>query len=80
MATLEKRIALLEQATPTDMEPPMFVHFVGLGTEASQIERITKGNQSWERQPGESEDALKKRAMRETPPPPPRCRTVFTCW
>ena len=80
MATLEKRIALLEQASPTDMEPPLFVHYVGLGTEAKQIERITKGNQSWERQPDESEDALKDRAMRETPPPHQGCRTVFNCW
>ena len=80
MATLEKRIALLEQATPTDMEPPIFVHFVGLGTEASQIERVTHGGKAWERQPNESEQDLKDRAMRETLPPPPRCRTVFTCW
>lgn len=79
MATLEKRIALLEQATPTDMEPPLFVHFVGLGTEASQIERITHGGKAWKRQPDESEDALKDRVTLETAPPQPGCRTVFLC-
>jgi len=79
MATLEKRIALLEQATPTDTEPPIFVHFVGLGTEASQIERITHGGKAWERQTDESEQDLKDRAMLATEPPQPGCRTVFLC-
>ncbi len=80
MATLEKRIEALEQASPTDTEPPLFVHFVGMGAEPRQIERITHGGKAWERQPDESEQDLKDRAMLGTQPPQPGCRTVFNCW
>ena len=80
MATLEKRIEALEQASPSDNMGPMFIHFVSLGDEARQIQRITKGNQVWQRQPDESEQDLKDRALREVTPPPPMCRTVFLCY
>lgn len=79
MATLENRIAALEQASPNDMEPPIFIHFVGMGAEAVPIERITHGGKAWERQPDESEQDLKDRAMRDTGQAQPGCRTVFLC-
>jgi hypothetical protein len=79
MQALEKRVTALEQASPTTNREPLFIHLVGLGTQDSEIERITKGNQEWQRQPGESEQDLKDRAIREVPPPKPGCSTVFLC-
>lgn len=79
MQTTEKRIAALEQASLTNIGP-LFVHLVGLGTKDSEIQRITKGNREWQRQPGESEQDLKDRAMREVPPPLTGCSTVFLCF
>ena len=79
MSTLEKRIATLEQANPSNIGP-MFIHFVGLDTKDSEIERITKGNQEWQRQPGESEQELKDRAISEVTPPKAGCSTVFLCY
>lgn len=80
MATLEKRIEALEQASLADNMGPMFIHFVGLDTKDSEIQRITKGAQEWQRQPDESEQALKDRATREVAPPPPKCCTMFLCY
>jgi len=77
--TLEKRIEALEQANPTDKEPPMFIRFVGMDAEPEPIERITHGGKTWERHPDESEQDLKNRALLETAPPKPGCRTVFLC-
>ena len=79
MATLEKRIADLEQAKPAAIGP-FFIHFVGMDTKDSEIQRITKGSQEWQRQPGESEHELKERAKREASPSKERCSTVFFCW
>ena len=79
MATLEKRIAALEKTKPTTIGP-FFVHFVGLDTKDSEIERITKGEHEWQRQPGETEQELKERAKQEAPPPKDGCSTVFMCW
>lgn len=79
MQAIEKRIAALEQASPTNIRP-LFVHLVGLDTKDSEIERITKGNREWQRQPGESEQDLKDRAISEVPPPLTGCSTVFLCY
>ncbi|TRZ68255.1 MAG: hypothetical protein D4R98_02575 [Comamonadaceae bacterium] len=78
MQAIEKRIAALEQARPTEIGP-FFIHLVGLDTKDSEIERITKGNQEWLRQPDESEQELKDRAKREVMPPLAGCSTVFLC-
>lgn len=79
MQTLDKRIAALEQAKPASIGP-FFIHFVGLDTKDSEIQRITKGSQEWQRQPDESEQDLKDRAIGEVPPPPPNTSTVFLCY
>lgn len=79
MQALEKRITALEQAKPASIGP-FFIHFVGMDTKDSEIVRITKGSQEWQRQTAESERDLKDRAIRETPPPKAGCSTVFLCW
>lgn len=79
MRKLETRVAALEQATSTSTGP-IFVHFVGMGTKDSEIERITCGVQEWQRQPHESEQDLKDRANREATPPQPDCCVVFFCY
>lgn len=79
MQSTERRIAALEKARPSSIGP-FFIYFVGLDTEGSEIERITKGHQEWLRQPGETERDLKDRAIREAPPPKPGCSTTFLCY
>ena len=79
MQNLDKRITALEQSSPASIGP-LFVHFVGMETKDREIERVTKGHQEWQRQPGESEQELKDRAMREVPPPQPNTSTVFLCY
>ncbi len=79
MTTLAKRIEALEQEKPVSIGP-FFIHLIGLDTKDSEIERITKGNQEWQRQPGESVQDLKDRAMREVPPPKPNTSTLFVCY
>ena len=79
MQSLEKRIAALEQAKPAAIGP-FFIQFVGLGAEDCEFDRITKGDQAWERQPGETEQELKERAKREVTPPQDGGSTVFFCW
>ena len=79
MQTLDKRITTLEQASPTDIGP-IFIHLVGLGTKDNEIVRIEKGSKLWERQPNESEQDLKDRAISELPPPKAGCSTVFLCY
>lgn len=79
MSTIEKRISALEQASPASIGP-IFIHFVGMDTKDSEIERITKGSKEWQRQPGESEQDLKGRAIRDVPPPQPNTSTVFLCY
>jgi hypothetical protein len=79
MQTLDKRISALEQAKPTSIGP-FFIHLIGLDTKDSEIERITKGSKEWLRQPGESEQELKDRAIGEVLPPLPNCSTVFLCY
>ena len=78
MQTPDKRITALEQASPTDIGP-IFIHLVGLGIKDNGIVRIEKGSKLWERQPNESEQDLKDRAISELPPPKAGCRTVFLC-
>ena len=78
MQNLDKRISALEQASPGNIGP-IFIHFVGLDTKDSEIERITKGDKEWQRQPGETEQELKDRASREVAPPLAGCSTVFLC-
>lgn len=81
MQALEKRVTALEQASPaTNTEPVVFIHLVALGGANAQIERITKGIKEWQRQPGESEQDLKDRAIREVPPLQTNCSTVFLCF
>lgn len=79
MQTLAKRLSALEQASPTDIGP-IFIHFVGLDTKDNEIERITKGDREWQRQPNETVQELKDRAIREVEPPKPRCSLVFLCY
>lgn len=79
MQALEKRITALEQAKPASIGPS-FIHLVALGSEGTEIERITKGSKEWLRQPGESEQDLKDRAVGEVPPPKAGCSTVFLCY
>lgn len=79
MQALKKRITVLEQSSPGSIGP-LFIHLVALGGTNAQIERITKGNREWLRQPGESEQDLKDRAIREVPPPQPNTSTVFLCY
>lgn len=80
MQALEKRITALEQASPATNTEPVFIHLVALGGAVAEIERITKGNQEWQRQPGETERDQKDRALREAPPPKPGCSAPFLCW
>ena len=79
MQSIEKRITVLEQASPGSTEP-IFVQFVGLDTKDGEIQRITKGNHEWLRKSGESEQDLKDRAIGEVPPPKAGCCTVFLCY
>ncbi len=60
--SLEKRIAVLEQASNTNTDVMIFIHLVGMGETDKEIERITKGGQEWKRQPDESEQAFTDRA------------------
>jgi hypothetical protein len=79
MQSIEKRIAALEKARPLNIGP-FFIHLVGHDTKDSEIQRITKGTLVWERQTDESEQELKDRAIRETPPPKPGCSASFLCY
>ena len=79
MQTLDKRITALEQARPTETGP-FFIHLVAMGSEGGEIQRITKGNHEWLRQPEESEDELKSRAEHEAGPPKVGCVQSFFCW
>ncbi len=80
MQALEKRVSALEQASPATNTEPVFIHLVALGSEGAEIERITKGNREWQRQPGEAEQSLKDRAISEAPPPKEGCSTTFLCY
>ncbi len=79
MQTIEKRIAALEQASPASIGT-FYIHLVALDTKDREIQRITKGDKEWLRQPNESEQDLKDRARLETPPPQPGCSTTFLCY
>ena len=78
MQALEKRITALEQANFSNTDDVMFIHFVGLGEVDGEIQRITHGGQDWQRQPDESEQALKERAQHGANPNP-HGATVFLC-
>ena len=80
MQALLKRITALEQASYSHTEDVMFIHFVGMGEVDKEIQRITQGGQELQRQPNESEQALKDRAIREVPPPKAGCGTLFLCY
>jgi len=80
MQSLEKRLSALEQASPATNTEPVFIHLVALGSDGTEIERIEKGNQEWQRQSGETESILKDRAAGEVMSPKAGCRTVFLCY
>lgn len=77
MQTLDKRITALEQTQP-QAEKVLFIIFVGMGEVDKEIQRITHGGQDWQRQPDESEQALKDRAQQGAKPNPHGV-TVFLC-
>ncbi|WP_342620846.1 hypothetical protein [Rhodoferax sp. GW822-FHT02A01] len=79
MQNLEKRISLLEQIEPRRIGP-IFIHIVGLGAKANEIERVTSGNREWKREPFESEKSLKDRAVNQVQPPKAGCSNVFLCY
>ena len=79
MQNLDKRISALEGASPTDIGP-IFIHFVGLDTKGSEVERITKGDKEWKRQPNETVQELKDRAVSDVEPPKPGCSLMFLCY
>ena len=80
MQALQKRITALEQASYSHTDDVTFIHFVGMGEVDKEIQRITHGGHDWQRQPNESEQALKDRAIREVPPPKAGCGTLFLCY
>ena len=79
MQTLEKRITALERVSYSNTDDVMFIHFVGMGAVDKEIQRITHGGQEWQRQPDESEQALKDRSERESTPNPHGAR-VLLCY
>lgn len=79
MATLEKRIEALEQASCSNTDAVLFIHFVAVGEADKEIQRIAHGGQEWQRQPDESEQALKDRAQQESKPNP-HGATVMRCY
>ena len=78
MHRLEKRITALEQASFSNTDDVMFIHFVGLGEVDMEIQRTTHGGQEWQRQPDESEQAFKDRAQHGANPNP-HGAMVFVC-
>ena len=78
MHSFSKRIKALEQASYSNTDDVMFIQFVGLGEVDGEIQRITHGGQDWQRQPDESEQALKDRAQQGANPNP-HGATVFLC-
>ena len=78
MQTLEKRITALERVSYSNTDYVRFIHFVALGEVDKEIQRITRGAQEWQRQPDESEQALKDRAELGAKPNP-HGATVFLC-
>ena len=70
MQNLYKRITALEQASYSNTDDVMFIHFVDMGEVDKEIQHITHDGQDWQRQPDESEQALKDRAERESKPNP----------
>ena len=64
MATLETRIAALEggPAGADDALRPTTIFLVGRG---QAFDEVSYGDQTWHRQPGESEQDLRERVARE---------------
>ena len=79
MHSLDKRITVLEQASYSNTDDVMFIHFVFMGEVDKEIQRITHSGQEWQRQPDESEQALKDRAQLGAKPNP-HGATVFHCY
>lgn len=77
MATLEKRIEALEQASNTNTDNVIFIHFVGMGEVNAQIQRITHEGQEWQRQPDESERDLKDRALQDAKSKPHQALMLY---
>lgn len=71
MATLEKRIAVLESKS-SPAEIVNFIHLIGpddVDKEIQTIEDLASGSgQRWQRLPGETEQELKERAKSEATP------------
>ena len=80
MHALEKRVSALEQSSSVSNTNPVFIHLVALGSTGAEIGRITKGNHEWLRQPNETAQELKDRAISEVPPPKVGCSLVFLCY
>lgn len=80
MQSILKRVEALEQASPATNTEPVFIHLVALGSEGTETERITKGNQEWQRRPDETEQDLRDRAISEVAPPKEGCSTTFLCY
>ena len=78
MQNLNKRITALEQASYSNTDDVMFIHFVDVGEVDKEIQHITHDGQDWQRQPDESEQALKDRAQQGATPNP-HGATVFLC-
>jgi hypothetical protein len=70
MLTLDKRIAALEQASPTDLGMVMFIAFEKPGMADTELHKLSAAVgvadcQQWTREPDESEQDFKDRAKRE---------------
>lgn len=71
MATIEKRLAALEQASYGDRFPKtIIVCYLTLGDTGPNIRRLKSGYRSdeiqeWEREPVETEEDFKERASKE---------------
>lgn len=62
MPSLENRIAALEQTSPPDGAPTIFLVFIADTADAQDWQRASDGELVFEREPGESVEAFKRRA------------------
>lgn len=76
MQNLGKRLSALEQVAPFSVGP-IFIRFVSNSNQGHEVVCIVKGPHVWDRQPDESEQDLKCRAVREALAPMARCANLF---
>lgn len=62
MPNLENRIAALEQTIPPDGAPTIFLVFIADAADPQDWQRASDGERVFEREPGESVEAFKRRA------------------